>query len=261
MAIRVDPISPILGAYVHNLTLSDKPESIKKIRDLLAQYLVLVFENQNLTTLQFRDIVAKFGPLFIHHSDEGVLVSDEAPEVLEMKKEPDSTRLFGGSDWHADVTFRKPEGFLSVLYSKIIPPIGGDTAFASNIAAYDALSEGMKELLKGLKAVHSYNGPGQPDHPSESAVHDIVRIHPDTGKAGLYINKMFVTRFDGMTAAESKPLIDYLDAHMSSPQFTCRISWNENQVVMWDNRFTLHYPINDFSGHLRLLQRCTALCS
>ena len=98
-----------------------------------------------------------------------------------------------------------------------------------------------------------------PDHPTETALHHVVREHPVTGVRGLYLNRMFVRRFDGMTEAESKPLIDFLDRHMSRTEFTFRHRWQPGDLVLWDNRFTLHYPINDFSGHPRLLLRCTAL--
>jgi taurine dioxygenase len=159
------------------------------------------------------------------------------------------------------VTFRKPEGYLSFLISRIVPDLGGDTAFANTISSFGVLSDGMKSLLSGLQAVHSYDGPGKDDHPTETAVHSVVRTHPDTGQDGLYINRMFATRFEGMTDEESRPMIEYLDQHMTQPQFTCRISWEADQLVIWDNRFTLHYPINDFTGQRRLLYRCTAMVS
>lgn len=258
-----ESISPHMGAYVSGLTLSGKPskETIKDLKQSLADHLVLVIPRQTLSATELRDFVSCFGPLFYHHADEGVIYCDGLPEVLEMRKEPDGTRLFGESDWHADVTFRKPEGYLSVLHARILPPLGGDTAFSNNIASFNALSAGMQEMLRGLKAVHSYDGPGNPDHLEETAIHSVVRTHPDNGREGLYINRMFVTRFDGMTAAESRPLIDFLDRHMSNPQFCCRVRWQQGQVVIWDNRFTLHYPINDFCGHARLLVRCTCLVS
>jgi taurine dioxygenase len=176
-----------------------------------------------------------------------------------MRKQVDGARLFGGSDWHADVTFREPAAYVSALQAKILPPLGGDTAFASTIAAYDRLSPALQDTLARLEAVHSYDGPQAPDHPTETATHRVVREHPVTGQRGLYINRMFVKRFDGMTEAESKPLIDYLDRHISRPEFTFRHRWQEGDLVFWDNRFTLHYPINDFTGHERLLLRCTAL--
>ena len=261
MPWSIAPITPTLGAKINDIKLNaaPSPEQIRDIKNALTRYRVLVFENQNFSAVQLRSFVAGFGPLFTHHSDEGVITCDGIKEVLQMVKEPDGTRLFGGSDWHADVTFRNPEGYVSVLHAKILPPLGGDTAFVSNIAAFSALSDGMKAMLRRLSAVHSYNGPGLPDHPTETAIHSVVRTDPESGEEGLYINKMFATRFDGMTEQESQPLILFLDRHMSRPEFSCRIRWQVGQIVMWDNRFTLHYPINDFTGHKRLLIRCTAL--
>ena len=177
-----------------------------------------------------------------------------------MVKEADGTRLFGGSDWHSDVTFQNPCGLVSVLHAKELPPNGGDTGFANTIAAYSSLSPGMQTLAENLNGVHSYNGRGRPDHPEKTAIHPIVKRHPLTGEKGLYINRMFVTRFDGMTPEESEPLIDFFDRHITRMEFTCRVSWQTGQVVIWDNRFTLHYPINDFTGYRRRLLRCTAMC-
>lgn len=254
-------LTPHLGAVLGGLSLSASPDesTLGIIREAIARRLVLVFEDQNLTPAQLRDFVSHFGPLYVHHPAKGVLVADGLPEVLEMRKELDATALFGGTDWHADVTYRKPAGYLSVLHALDIPPLGGDTGFASTIAAFDALSPGLQDLLRGLKAVHSYDGPGRPDHKDQTASHPVVRRHPESGAEGIYINRMFTVRFAGMTEAESRPLIDYLDRHMSRPEFTCRVRWRAGQVTMWDNRFTLHYPINDFTGHRRLLIRCTAM--
>jgi taurine dioxygenase len=255
------PITPHIGALLSGVALSDAPdeETLAVIRAALAEHLVLVFDDQKLTPRDLRDFTACFGPLFHHHADEGVIRAEGVPEVLEMRKEPDGARLFGGSDWHADVTFRKPAGYLSILHALIVPPVGGDTAFTSTIAAFQALSEGMNGHLRGLEAVHSYDGPGRPDREGQTALHPVVRRHPETGAEGLYINRMFATRFAGMTEAESRPLIDFLDRHMTRAEFGCRVGWRAGQVVMWDNRFTLHYPINDFTGQRRLLIRCTAL--
>ena len=259
--ISLSPIAPHIGAVLRGITLaaSQDETSLAAIRSALARHLVLVLPEQDLSSVALRDFVAHFGPLFCHHADDGVIHAEGVPEVLEMRKEPHGERLFGGSDWHADVTFRKPGGYVSVLHALTIPPTGGDTAFASTIAAFEALSPGMQACLRGLEAVHSYDGPGSPDHPTQTATHPVVRRHPDTGAEGIYLNRMFVTRFADWTPQESRPLIDFLDKHMTQPEFTCRVRWKQGHVVLWDNRFTLHYPINDFTGHHRLLIRCTAL--
>jgi taurine dioxygenase len=220
---------------------------------------VLVFEGESLSPADLRDLTSHFGEPHVHHDDEGVIRADGVPEVLEMRKEPDGTRLFGGECWHADVTFTNPAGYISFLHAIIIPPVGGDTAFASTIAAFAALTPAMQDLLRGLEAVHSYDGPSKPDREGLTAVHPVIRRHPVSGAEGIYLNRMFVVRFVGMTTYESRPIIEFLDQHMTRPEFTCRVRWREGQVVMWDNRFTLHYPIDDFTGHRRLLLRCTAL--
>ena len=257
----VNFVSPVLGVYVddYRVGADNLNSAAAQIRDWLDEYLVVILRGQSLDARVQKDLVKQFGPLFVHHQDEGVLHVDGVPEVLEMRKEPDGTRLFGGSDWHADVTFRKPAGYLSCLHAKILPPLGGDTGFSSGIAAHAALSPGLQLFLGKLNAVHSYDGPNAPDHPTETAVHPVVRRHPVTGKLGLYLNRMFVKRFEGMTEAESRPLLEFLDGHMTRIEFTFRHRWQPGDLVFWDNRFTLHYPINDFTGHRRLLHRCTAL--
>ena len=262
--IHIRPITPVFGAFIEILPWTvgsgqQNSGSIRTIKEALDRYLVLVFEPQAASAQELRDFVCQFGPLFVHHADEGVISVEGVPEVLQMLKEPDSDRLFGGVCWHADATFRNPAGYLSALHAKQLPPVGGDTLFASTVAAFAALSPGMQQMLRKLEAVHSYSGPDTPDHPTETAVHPVVRRHPDTGEEGIYLNRMFATRFVGMTPKESEPLLKFLDAHMTRCEFTARISWTEGQLVMWDNRFTLHYPINDFSGHRRLLYRCTAM--
>jgi taurine dioxygenase len=259
--VTLESTSPVLGLYVDGFEIDSKclAQAAEKLREWLDRYLVVVVRGQSLDAATQRDLVAHFGPLFLHHADEGVLPVPGYPEVLEMRKEPGGTRLFGGSDWHTDVSFRKPAAYVSALHAKILPSLGGDTAFASTIAAFDTLSQGMQETLSRLEAVHSYDGPGRPDHPAETAIHPVVRRHPSSGRRGLYLNRMFVTRFRDMNEAESRPLIDYLDRHMSRTEFTFRHRWREGDLVFWDNRFTLHYPINDFTGQRRLLLRCTAL--
>jgi taurine dioxygenase len=255
------PLAPGIGATLSGVTLDTAPGDavLAALRAALARHLVVVVPDQSLCAAELRDFVAHFGPLFLHHDDTGVIRAENVPQVLEMRKEPSGERLFGGSDWHADVTFRKPAGYLSVLHALIVPPVGGDTAFASTIAAFEALSPALQDCLRSLEAVHSYDGPGRPEHATESAIHPVVRRHPETGAEGIYLNRMFVTRFDGWTREESAPLIEFLARHMTRPEFTCRVRWRQGHVVMWDNRFTLHYPINDFSGQRRLLIRCTAL--
>lgn len=260
--VRLEPLTPHIGAVVRgDITLGATPDdaTIDFVRASLAEALVIVIEGQDLTATDLRDFTSHFGTPHVHHDDVGVIHAPGVPEVLELRKEPDGDRLFGGDGWHADVTFTSPPGYVSVLHAVMVPPVGADTAYASTVAAFEALSSGMQNLLRGLEAVHSYAGPGCPDREGLTVVHPVVRRHADTGAEGIYLNRMFAVRFVGMTAEESAPLIDFMDRHITRPEFTCRIRWSAGQVVMWDNRFTLHYPINDIVGEHRLMLRCTAL--
>ncbi len=155
-----------------------------------------------------------------------------------MVREPDDVgRVFGGS-WHADMTFEHEPVLGSALYAIEVPSFGGDTMFASQSAAYEALSDGLKKVLIELNAVHSASvayGRGTVagartmalktvDEPHE-VVHPVIRVHPETGRPGLFINKLNTRRFDGWSEAESAPLVELLFAHMVRPEFTCRFRW------------------------------------
>ncbi len=248
-------IGAVLGDGHSPASLSD----LDTISTVLAERLVVALPGQDLDPHSLDDFMQHFGPAHIHHPDDGVVFVPDLPQVLELRKEPEGVRLFGGDGWHADATFLNPGGSITGLYATIVPPVGGDTLFASTIAAFATLSPAMQDVLRGLRAVHSYDGPGHPDRPGLTAVHPVVRCHPVTGLEGLYVNTMFVTRFEGMTPTESLPLLEFLEAHITQPEFTCRVTWEPGQLVLWDNRFTLHYPVNDFVGHARALYRRVAL--
>lgn len=247
-------IGAVLGSPVDPAPLSE----IELIRSALADHLVVVLPGQTMDPRSLDAFMDAFGPAHIHHEDQGVVHVAGLPSVLELRKDPDGA-LFGGSGWHADATFEDACGKITGLYAVTVPAVGGDTLFASSIAAFEALSAGMQQMLAGLKAVHSYDGPGRPDHHCLTAVHPVVRRHPTSGRRGLYVNNMFVTRFDGMTREESRALLEFLESHITKPEFVCRVQWVPGQLVLWDNRFTLHYPVNDFDRQARLLYRRIAV--
>jgi len=259
--LSFDPITPHLGAEVSGVALGSEMDGALAgvLRDALDRFGVLVLHDQELSPEGLRDVTAGFGPIFMHQAAPGIVHPDGVPEVMILEREPGGRGLFGDEAWHADVTFRRPGGHVTALHARVIPPTGGDTGFASTIAAFRALSPGMQALLRRMAGVHSYDGPGRPDTPGQTAIHPMVRRHPAGGQEGLYFNSMFVTRFDGMSEAESRPLIDFLDRHVSQPEFTMRHRWRVGDIVFWDNRFTLHYPIDDFTGHHRLMLRCATL--
>tara|TARA_B100000676_G_scaffold306466_1_gene362755 strand:- start:2552 stop:3367 length:816 start_codon:yes stop_codon:yes gene_type:complete len=259
--ITFDPITPHLGAMITGVDFSRPLDTATHdaVLHAMADHLVLVAKEQNLMPEALRDLATSFGPAHLHHPDDGVIFADGMPEVLELRRSANGEDLFGGGGWHADVTFLKPAGYFSFLNAKVVPEVGGDTGFASTVTAFSTLSPAMQALLRDLKAVHSYDGPGRPEREGLTSVHPVVRRHPISSAEGLYLNTMFVTRFENMSVDESRPLIDFLDRHMTQLAFTCRVRWKPNQLVIWDNRFTLHLPCDDFTGQPRHMIRCATL--
>lgn len=257
MSIDIQPITGALGARITGLDLSNiDDDGFAKLRDALGRHLVLYAPDQSLDRHQLAALGNRFGPPFFHPLVNNGF--DDEPSVLELLRLPEDDTMFGGESWHGDVTWLDPVGYTSILHAIELPPVGGDTAFASTIAAFDTLSEGLKAQLRQLSTVHAYHWYERREDPDYTVVHPVVRS-TDDGREGLYINRMFVSRFDGMTTAESTPLLTYLFDHMQRHEFTCRFRWESRGVILWDNRFTLHYPINDFSGQRRRMIRTTSL--
>lgn len=257
-SLQLSPITGILGADVSGVDLAQPLSSdcADAVRSALDQHLVLFFREQNLTPAQLKEFVAAFGPVFTHPTTRGPF--SNAPEVLELRREPGGA-LFGGDDWHSDVSWQSPVGYVSVLHGIEVPSVGNDTCFANLIAAFYSLSEGMQAMLRGMRAVHTFRVLVAGETEFREAIHPVVRRHPVTGKEGFYLNRFFVKHFEGMTIEESQPILDFLLAHAVRHEFTCRFRWQKGSVAMWDNRFTLHLPINDCTAERRVMIRATAL--
>jgi taurine dioxygenase len=191
------------------------------------------------------------------------------PLIIPVLKLPHERNNFGGI-WHTDTAYLDEPPMATMLIAREVPPFGGDTLFASGYAAFDALSPAMQEMLEGLRGVNTSTkadttktredrikdaaGKGVHDYAAE---HPVVRTHPETGRKSLYVNFGHTARFAGMTEEESRPLLDFLFAHQVRPEFTCRFSWRAGSIAFWDNRCTLHNPVNDYHGYKRLLHRVT----
>ena len=188
-----------------------------------------------------------------------------------MRKEPEQAFNIGGG-WHTDHSYDQIPALGSMLYARELPPAGGDTIYASMYAAYDALSDGMKQMLEGLNAVHSSrhvfgataNRPtevtdrlGNAEAATQDAIHPVVLTHPRSGRKGLYVNPGFTVRFDGWTELESEPLLRFLYQHAARPEFTYRFEWAPGSLAFWDNRSTWHFAVNDYHGQRRLMHRIT----
>ncbi len=274
MHIGIEPVAPALGAEVTGVDLCRPLDegTLSELRSALGRHLVLFFRDQALDPGRLQAFGRQMGELTTHPFVEGMV---EHPHVLEIVKEPDDTRNFGGT-WHTDVTFLERPAMGSILYAMEVPPVGGDTLFANLQMAYDTLSPGMRALLDPLEAVHDAGriyGPGadynRPDvvrkgmrvafrsEAEAQVVHPVVRVHPETGRRGLFVNGNFTRRFVDMTEEESRPLLEYLCAHATRAEHTCRFRWRAGSVAFWDNRATMHLALNDYAGHRRRMLRIT----
>lgn len=269
--VSVRKVAGALGAEIGEIDLSRdlSDADIAAIRAALNEHQVIFFRDQALTPEQQLAFGRRFGPLNIHPYVTGMA---EHPEVMEIIKEPTDKLNFGGG-WHSDMSFLETPSIGSILYAVETPSFGGDTLFASQAAAYDALSDGLKATLETLRAVHSagreYSAKGQSAQKRASMqvaeaeglagefVHPVVKAHPETGRKALYVNPAFTMRFDGWTKRESKPLLDYLFEHSRQEAFTCRFSWRDGSVAFWDNRQVWHYALNDYPGQRRHMRRVT----
>jgi taurine dioxygenase len=209
--------------------------------------------------------------LQVHDFVEGMADNDE---ILEVRKEEHETRNFGGG-WHSDVSYLEKPALGSVLYAREVPAFGGDTMFANQYLAYETLSDGLKELLGSMRAMHSarnssglYAARRVAGNKSSMGIryveeahaevdHPVVRTHVESGRKCLYVHGGFTTRFQDMSEEESAPLLNYLYDHAVRPEFTCRFRWEKGSIAFWDNRCVQHNAINDYNGQRRIMHRVT----
>ncbi|PON11454.1 taurine dioxygenase [Candidatus Entotheonella serta] len=266
--IEIQPISGALGAEIHGVDLTEKINDTQfvELRQAFGEYGVIFFRDQDLSPEQHIAFAERWGEININRFFSTV---DGYPMIAEVRKEPHHQNNIGGG-WHTDHSYDLAPALGSILYAREVPQSGGDTMFASMYLAYEALSDGLKQTLEGLRAVHSSRHVfghqrgndlderlGNTELATQDAMHPVVITHPDTGRKALYVNGGFTLHFDGWTVEESKPLLSYLYQHASRPEFTCRFRWQKGSVAFWDNRSTWHYALNDYPGQRRLMHRIT----
>ena len=265
----VKPLSRSVGAEIHGVNLLEpvSDQLIAEIRKIWLEHGVIFFRDQPLDSAAYLAFARRFGEVVEYPFVKGL---PDFPLIIPVLKLPHEKHNFGGV-WHTDTTYLAEPPSATMLIARELPPVGGDTMFASNYAAYEALSDGLKKTLEQLTAVNSSAKAAvthsREDRLGDSATskgrdelnseHPVVRTHPETGRKALYINPGHTVRFVGWTEEESAPLLDYLFAHQVRPEFTCRFSWTPGAIALWDNRCVLHNPINDYHGHKRLLHRIT----
>jgi taurine dioxygenase len=262
-------IAGALGAEISGVDLARDLDdaTITEIRRIWLDNCVVFFRNQDLPPARFLDLAKRFGQPIEYPFLKGL---DGFPEIITVAKLEQEKINFGGV-WHSDTSYLDIPPMATMLIAREVPPVGGDTLFASQYLAYETLSDGMKRLLDGLVALNASakadvtrtredrlkDGKNPQARKDYVAEHPVVRTHPETGRRALYVNVAHTVRFKDMSEEESAPILDFLFRHQIKPEFTCRFHWEPGSIAFWDNRCAQHNPVNDYHGYRRLMHRIT----
>lgn len=262
-------LTTALGAEVLDLDLSRDldGDAIDELYDGLVRHKVLLVRAPDLTPEQHMALGERIGEIEVHAFFPNLGPGFEQVSVL------DSAEGTVASTWHTDESFLPHPPLGTLTWAKIMPPFGGDTLFASTAAAWEALSPRMKDYLEGLRAVHDlsrttelrFRHGGTTPQAYGAAMaegrlfeHPVVRVHPETGEKGLFVDPTYTRHIVGLPPAEADAVLEFLFRHMVSEQFTWRHSWREGDLLIWDNRCTMHRVLNDFEGR-RLMYRVSVV--
>ena len=272
--ISVEPSGGVCGATIHGIDLSTdlSPATVAEIRSIWLEHLVVAFADQQLSLDQFEQVALRFGEFGQDPYFKGLA---DHPHVAEVKREADEQTPLFAEGWHSDWSFLSTPPSGTLLYGRIIPPMGGDTLYANQYAAYEALEDDMKAKLNGLQGIHSarrgYSKAGQygekdvgrsmsivySDDALATQNHPLVQLHPETGRPALFLSPGYTIGIEGMDDTEGQELLLFLYKHQAKEEFVYRHHWAENMLTMWDNRAVIHAATGGYQGHRRLLQRIT----
>ena len=273
----IEPLTGSIGAVVHGIHLAAPlgDEQVAAVRSALLGFRVIFFRDQHLSPTNLVEFARRFGALTPAHPLLGGL-DDDHPEVLVLDSAdyPLGVGTRGRSTsyndrWHTDVTFseRPPTG--TVLAAQTLPGRGGDTLWADLIGAYATLSPPIQAMLDGLIAIHDasatferFRGDDPTGEQNRKLAtfapvrHPVVRVHPETGERGLFVNDTFTTAIEGLQPAEGRALLRLLHEHSTQPERVVRWRWRDGDVAFWDNRATMHYATADYTER-RVMHRVT----
>ncbi|SCW96833.1 MULTISPECIES: taurine dioxygenase [unclassified Pseudomonas] len=268
----ITPLSTALGAQIEGIDIRQPLSQADRdtLEQALLEHQVLFFRDQPIEPPQQARFAAYFGDLHIHPIYPNV---PEQPEVLVLDTAVTDVR--DNAVWHTDVTFLPTPALGAVLSAKLLPAVGGDTLWASGIAAYEALSTPLKRLLAGLTATHDFTRSFPLERFGNTAEdlarweearrknpplsHPVIRTHPVSGRRSLFVNEGFTTRINELSESESEAILKLLFAHATRPEFTLRWRWQVNDVAFWDNRVTQHFAVDDYRPARRVMHRATVL--
>jgi len=265
--VVVSAVTPEIGAEIAGVDLRQPLSAVDRaaIEQALLDHLVLFFRGQDITPQQQIAFARQFGEISIppitpkYGTDPELIVLDQV-----------SPKGEGADNWHSDNTFMAEPPMGSILKAVELPPLGGDTCFASAYAAYEALSPALRVLVDGLRAVHDLTKPLQKaiaaGHSTANleelqqkwppVEHPVARSHPVTGRKALYVNGNSTTHLLGLSERENDLLLPFLCDHLRSPEFQCRLRWDTNTIAFWDNRSAQHYAVPDYDER-RVMHRVT----
>ncbi len=267
--ITVARVGVNLGAEVSGVDLrrplSDEAYSV--IEEALVEHELIIFRNQDITSENLIDFGRRFGELTVHPFSPH---DDKAPVLIKFRND-ETNAPFGTDVWHSDETFRTEPPMATILCAKEVPAIGGDTMFVSMSAAFNGLSERMKDFISGLEGIHDLKpfralfGDSEEDRRNlqqfelmyPPQLHPVVRLHPVSGRKVLFVNPQFTVAIKDMDERESRALLDTLFHQALIPEYQFRHHWAPHTIAMWDNRSTQHYAVNDYYPQRRYMERVT----
>jgi len=267
--LLVSRLAGALGAELAGVDLSQPLDdtTLREIKAQLHEHCVIFFRGQSLDAEQQKTLARRFGDIFVHPNFKG---SGSDPEIVEVRRQPGDLAIVG-EEWHSDTAMMDEPPMGAILYAVEVPPYGGDTLFANQYAAFEALSPAMRQFLEQLKGVNSDRNVAGPraglnarrstkvredaDWTETTHLHPVVRTHPVTGRKALFVSRPYTVAIDGLTSSESDALLSFLFQHCVRPEFTCRFRWDAGAVAIWDNRCAMHLAINDAGPFSRLMRR------
>ena len=277
MNYHIKPLSPVLGAEVVGLDLSE-PLSDAVFCELTRAWQdangVLVFRDQDLAPEAQIAFSRRLGDLEVHVATRFLLPGHPEIYRVSTKRDADGNAMGNpesGRYWHSDLSYLDPPAKASLLYALEVPSVGGDTMFANMAAAYEGLSERIRTMLDGLFAIHDYDyvlrmfSPGFGKNVNRAKLatvrHPVVRVHAETGRKTLFVNPGFTTYIEGLARHESDAILELLFEHTTRPEFVYRHQWSKGDAVLWDNRSTMHHAVHDFyaTGGVRHMHRTTVM--
>ncbi len=269
--MKIKQLTPAIGAQITGINLSEVTDEkqLNEIYQALVDYKVLFFPDQDLSAEAQLKFAESFGTIDKPHKIYPHVDGFQQVTMLEN----DGDRPPDTNAWHTDLTYYPNPPFASVLHARVIPKTGGDTLWASMVAAYVALPNHIKQELETLEAIHdpgTFRNQFLGDKKDisalneslknvGSALHPVVKTHPVSGEKFLYVNQSFTTQIYGYSSGENDRLLQYLYSHIDQPEFQIRHRWSAGDLVMWDNRVTQHYAVADYAPNYRKMHRVTVI--